>query len=175
MVKPSSIPLAGEVPASWDQSQPNTLETENILAEMQGPIVDAQKLGDSLVIYGNAEAWLMTPNNSTQVYGYEKLPFKKGAINANCSTELDGKHYVFGPDDIWVHDGTSEKSLCDQKTREFIFSAINMSKSLRCYVNHNPRLKEIIFAYVSGDRLVSFLNSPDVCNRHAVYTYSNHT
>jgi len=175
MVKTSSIPTAGAVPASWDQSQPNTLAVENILAEMQGPIIDAQKLGTSLCIYGNAEAWLMTPNGALSVYNFDKLPFKKGAINANCSIELDGKNYVFGPDDIWVHDGTTEKSLCDEKVREFIFSSINLSRASRCFANHNPRLKEITFAYVSGDRLVSFLTNPDGCNRQAVYNYSDGT
>jgi hypothetical protein len=175
MVKTSSIPLAGTVPTSWDPSLANTLASENILAEMQGPITDGCALGNNLVIYGEAEAWLMFANGSTSVYTYDKLPFKKGSINANCSVEIDGKNYVFGPDDIWVHDGTSEKSLCDQKTREFIYSGINLSKSSRCFVNHNPRLKEITFAYVSGDRLVSFLNTPDGCNRQAVYNYSDNT
>jgi len=175
MVKTSSIPLAGMIPASWDITTSSTLATENILAEMQGPITDACKLGTSLCIYGNAEAWAMTPNGALSIYNYDKLPFKKGSINANCSVEIDGKNFVFGPDDIWMHDGTSEKSLCDEKVREFIYGSINLSKSSRCFVNHNPRLKEITFAYVSGDRLVSFLNNPDGCNRQAVYNYSDGT
>jgi hypothetical protein len=41
MVKTSAIPLAESIPVSWDQTQPNTLATENILADMQGGIVDA--------------------------------------------------------------------------------------------------------------------------------------
>jgi hypothetical protein len=60
MVKTSSFPLSGAVPASWDITLANTLATENILAEMRGGIVDAQTLGSSLVIYGAQEAWLMT-------------------------------------------------------------------------------------------------------------------
>jgi hypothetical protein len=175
MVKTSSIPTSGSVPASWDQTIPSTLATENILAEMEGPIVDGCKLGQNLIIYGLNEAWLMSADNSSQVYRYEKLPFKKGAINANCSVEYDGKNYVFGQNDIWVHDGTSERSLVDERVREFIFTGLNLSRASRCFVKYNAPQKEIVFAYVSGDRLTNFINNPDGCNRQAVFNLVNET
>lgn len=174
MVKTSSIPLAGVVPASWDQSLPATLATENILAEMQGPITDGQKLGTDLIIYGLTEAWRMSATGALNVYSYDPLPFKKGSINVNCSVEIDGKHFVFGPDDIWMHDGVSERSLCDEKTREFIYTGLNLSKSRRCFVQHNPKLKELQFAYCTGDRLVQFVGT-DGCNRQAVLNYEKMT
>jgi hypothetical protein len=175
MVKTSSFPLAGAVPASWDITLPNTLATENIIAEMSGGIIDAQKLGSALVIYGEQEAWLMQADGSTEVFSYRKLPFNKGAINGNCTIEIDGKHYVFGTDDLWTHDGYSETSICDGQTRDFIFNAINASKANRCFVSHNPRLKELHFCYVSGDGYATFLNSVNGCNRSAVYNYSTKT
>jgi len=175
MVKTSSIPTAGIIPTSWDQSIPATLATENILADMQGPINDACRLGSNLIIYGLSEAWVMTPaQGASSVFNYDKLPFKKGSLNANCSVEIDGNHYVMGPDDIWMHDGVSEVSLCDQKTRDFIFQGLNLSKARRCFVTHNPLLKEITFSYPSSDRLISFFNT-DGCNRQAVYNYIDKT
>jgi len=82
MVKTSSIPLSGVVPASWDIATPNTLATENILSEMKGPITDACNFGPALVIYGLEEAWMMIADQSIEVYFYKKLPFQKGALNA---------------------------------------------------------------------------------------------
>jgi len=175
MVKTSSIPLAGEVPASWDHTSPATLATENILADMQSPIIDATRFGDSLCIYGLNEAWMMTPDGSQEIYNYRPLPFQKGAINANCSVEVNGKHYVFGRDDIWTHDGYSEDSICDERTREFIFNGLNLSRAAVCFVKHNPKLREIVFAYQSGDAHVAFLDSPSGCNRQAVFNYGNGT
>jgi hypothetical protein len=175
MVKTSSIPLSGVIPTSWDPSLPNTLATENILAEMKGSITDAQTLGPQLAIYGLQEAWLMTADGSQQVYSYRKLPFQKGALNANCSFELDGKHFVFGVDDIWMHDGNTEVSIVDEKNRDFIFSSINLSKRNRCFISHNPQLKELAFNYISGDRGVGFIGAPDGCNRAYVYNYSDKT
>lgn len=175
MVKTSSIPLSGVVPSSWDETNPATLATENILADMSGAITDAQALGSALCIYGLNETVLMTPAGSLDVFDYRKLPFKKGALNSNCSIEIDGQHYVFGPDDIWTHDGASEQSICVGKTRDFIYNGLNLSKASQCFVEHNPKGKEIHFCYVSGDRGVAFLNAPDGCNRQAVYNYIDKT
>ena len=175
MVKTSSIPLSGVIPASWDPSLANTLATENILSEMKGAITDANNLGPTLIIYGLSEAWMMVADQSIQVYNYRKLPFQKGAINANCSFELDGKHYVFGTDDFWMHDGNSEVSIADEKVRDLVFSSINLSKRNRFYISHNPQLKELSFNYISGDAHVAFIGTPDGCNRAAVYNYSDKT
>jgi hypothetical protein len=168
LVKTSQPVTTGAIPASWDQTVASTLATENTIS-MDGPITDACPLGQDLIIYGRREAWRMHADNSILVYSYSKLPFKKGSLNANCALELDGKNYVFGMDDIWVHDGVSEQSLCDGKTRDYIFSSLNLSKRAQYYIQFNPRLNEIYFAYVSGDALVNFVNGVDGCNRQAVY------
>jgi hypothetical protein len=175
LVKTSSPVTTGQTPASWDITQANTLATENTLGSMDGPITDACPLGQDLIIYGRREAWRMHADGSVLVYNYQKLPFKKGALNANCSIELDGKNYVFGMDDIWVHDGVSEQSLCDQKVRDFIFGSLNISQAAKCFVTYNPRLNEVYFAYVSGDAYVNFLNNVDGCNRQAVLNLTNNS
>lgn len=176
MVKTSSIPLAGTTPASWDDTLPNTLATENTIAEMEGAIVDACSLGSSLIILGQKEAWSMTPNGQLSEFSYLPLPIQKGAINVNCSIELDGTLVVFGPDDIWRTDGTSEKSLVDGKVRDFIYSSINMAKANRCFVLHDPKLTTISFCYPSGDSINSTgFSGADGCNRAAVWNYSNDT
>lgn len=174
MVKTSSIPLASTIPVSWDETQPDTLATENILADMQGGIVDACPLGSSLVIYGQKECWIMTPNGQLSEFSYFPLPIQKGALNVNCTVELDGKNIVFGPDDIWQTDGTSEQSICDGRVRDYIYASINISKANRCFVVHNPKLTEISFCYISGDGLIAF-NGADGCNRSAVWNYGNNT
>jgi hypothetical protein len=174
MVRTSSIPLANTIPASWDITVANSLATENILAELQGPITDACKLGEELIIYGFKQSYLMQADGSSEVFRYTPLPFQKGSLNANCSVELDNRNVVFGPDDIWQHDGVSEKSICDQKTRDYIFGSLNLSKANRCFISHNPKLKEITFAYVGGDPLIAFTGG-NGCNRQAVWNYSDDT
>lgn len=174
MVKTSSIVLDGQYPASWDITEPATLATENILQAMDGGITDACQLGSDLIIYGQREAWRMHADGSTFVYSYTKLSYAKGVLNTNCSIELDGKNYCFGIDDIWVHDGISEQSLCDQQVRDFIYGSLNISQAEKCFVQFNPRLNEIMFGYVSGDPLVKF-KGVNGCNRAATYNMTTQT
>jgi hypothetical protein len=174
MVKTSSPVEADQIPASWDETDPATLATENILQSLDGQITDACQLGQDLIIYGQREAWRMHADGSQFVYSYTKLSYAKGSINSNCSIELDGKNYVFGIDDIWVHDGISEESLCDTSVRDYIFGSLNQSQANRCWVQYNPRLNEIYFGYVSGDPLIHFDGVPG-CNRQAVYNMTAQT
>jgi hypothetical protein len=173
MVKTSSFAQAGTVPASWDNSVPSTSATENILAEMEGPITDASNFGNALCIYSIDQTWVMQASGAASVYNYTKLPFQKGALNANCSIQIDGKQIVFGQDDIWTHDGVSEQSICEGRTREFIFSSINMAKANRCFITHNKQYGDLHFCYVSGDRLVQA--NGEGCNRQAVWNYVHNT
>lgn len=173
MVKTSSFAQASTVPLSWDQTLPATNATENILAEMEGPIIDAQPLQQNMVIYGQRESWLMTFVAGTNVWDYRQLFKTKGAINANCVIEIDGVHYVFGAEDIWRHDGVTTQSVADGRVREFIYGSLNAAFANRCFVQHNPILKELTFNYVSGDSFVGFVAPPDGCNRSATYDYQN--
>jgi hypothetical protein len=176
MVKTSSLPTAGAVPTSWDHTVPATLAVENILAEMEGSIIDGCRLGNDLIIYGSKEAWTMQANGAASVYNFTPLPFKKGAVAANCSVEWDGKNIVFGPDDIWMHDGNTEKSIIEGRNRDFLFNSINLSKRDLCFVKLNPRQNEVVFAYVSGDGLTSFSQSATQgCNKQAVWNYIDDT
>lgn len=174
MVKTSSIVQNGQYPASWDITNPATLASENILQAMDGQITDACQLGSDLIIYGQREAWRMHADGSIEVFSYTKLSSAKGVLNTNCSIELDGKNYCFGIDDIWMHDGISEDTICDEQTRDFIFNSLNISQADKCWVQFNPRLNEIMFGYVSGDPLVKF-KDVNGCNRAAVYNLSTKT
>jgi hypothetical protein len=136
--------------------------------------MDACSLGQDLIIYGQREAWRMHADGSTFVYSYTKLSYAKGVLNTNCSIELDGKNYCFGIDDIWVHDGISEQSLCDNAVRDYIYGSLNISQAERCWIQYNPRLNEIYFGYVSGDQLTTFKNV-NGCNRAAVYNMTTQT
>jgi hypothetical protein len=174
MVKTSDFPLSGTVPASWNETIETLNTTENILAEMEGPIVDAQTLRNLMIIYGNNETWLMQFTGGQEVFDYQRLFYNRGAINANCAVEVNGKHYVFGTDDIWTHDGNSEASIAYGRVREFIFGTMNQSLSYRCFVAHDAVRKEVQFCYVSSDAHVAFLNA-NACNRAAVYNYQDNT
>jgi hypothetical protein len=168
MVKTSEFAIVDTVPSTWDDTLGTNNATENVLGEMEGPITDAQALGEIMIVYGLKETWTMQLDGSQNIWGYHRLFSDAGAISADCSVEVDKKHYVFGLNDIWMHDGNSKQSISDERVREFVFAALNVSLANRCRVVYNNNLKEIYFQFVSGDAFTSF-PALDGCNRQAVY------
>ena len=85
--------------------------------------------------------------------------------------EVEGAHYVFDHDDIYIHDTHTRQSICDERVKTYIFGGLNTAKSDRCFVHHNPELDEVMFCYVSGDDMAEYTNG-DRCNRAAVFNLS---
>lgn len=174
LVKTSSFAQNATVPQSWDFTQANTSAVENTLAEMEGQILDGLKLGNVFFIYGLNEVWAMQASGDTFIYNFTQAFTNRGVINTNCVIEINRRHYVFGIDDIWMHDGVSQQSICDGRTREYIFSGLNVKYASRCFVVHNAPLKELMFCYVSGDRLAQWQSGANTgCNRSATYNYAD--
>lgn len=168
MVITSEFAINGAVPTTWNYTLGTNNATQNTLDQMKGSIVDAAPLGQEMMIYSQTETWRMFLTGDDNVWGYVPLFSDQGAINANCSIEVDKKHYVFGLNDLWVHDGNSKESICDQKTREFIFGGLDVTNASRCAVSYNNNLKELYFRYMSKDAFVKF-SGADGCNRQAVF------
>lgn len=171
----SEFALAGAVPTTWDYTVGTNNATENVLGEMQGPITDACPLGNLLMIYGQNETWVMFLSGDANIWDNEPVFGDVGAISANCVVEVDKKHYVFGLNDIWAHDGNSKESICDERTREFIFNGLSVTNVNRCSVAYNKNLKEIYFRYVSSDQYCSFLGTGSGCNRQATFHIPTNT
>lgn len=172
-VRWSNLTTAGAIPDSWDATDTTKSAGFNDLVQMKTAIVDGAPLGSNFVIYSSDQVWLMEFVGGTFIFNFRKL-FNAGLINQNCVVEVEGKHYVFDNEDIYVHDTTTRQSICDERTKNFIFQSLNTQKSDVCFVQHNPNLNEIYFCYLSGDEHVSFPNATR-CNRAAVYNYRTNT
>jgi len=175
MVKWSDFSYYGAPPASWDPTSTTNSAGENIVNEMQHVIIDGMGLRDSFVLYCTASVWLMDYVGGNDIYGFRKLFDEVGVINPNCVAQVGGLHYVFDRNDIYVHDGVAPRSIADGRVKEFVFDALDFSRSHLCFVQHDAKLSEVRFTYPSGDRFVGFHNPTAGCNRQAVYNYSNDT
>lgn len=175
MVKWSDIAGFGGPPASWDETSTTNSAGENILNEMREPIIDGLSLRDNFVIYGSSEVWLMSYIGGNFLFQFRKLYESAGVINQNCVVQIDGLHYVFDRNDIWVHDGVTKKSIIHGLNKDYVFASLITPRIDKCFVSHDPRLNEIHFCYPSGDRLVGFVGPTSGCNRAAVYNYKRET
>lgn len=175
MVKWSDVAMFGQAPASWDATATTTSAGENILNEMKGPIIEGRTLRDSFYIYGETETWAMTFTGGPFLFDFRKRFDDVGIINANCVVEVDGQHYVFDRNDIFVHDGANKQSIIHGMNKDFVFRSIIRDLKHLCFVSHDPKLNEIHFCYPSQDRLVAYQGISTGCNRAAVFNYRRKT
>ena len=158
----------------WDPTNPENSAGENILSELRNPILDGMALGSQFVIYSENQVYLMEYTGSSLVFNFRRLFATGGIINVNCVVEVEGKHYVFGSDDIYIHDGISRKSIADGRIRRKIFSNILRNNFKRSFVLHDSATSLIYFCYKSNESGLGFYNT-DFCNKAAVYNYKNDT
>jgi hypothetical protein len=173
-VRWSNVVLANTYPDSWDELDTTKSAGFNDIAQIKTEIIDGAPLGSNFIIYSSDQVWLMEFVGGTFVFNFRQLFVDAGIINQNCVVEVEGKHFVFSPFDIYQHDGSSKQSICDERVKNFIYSSLNNNAADVCFVHHNPTLNEIYFCYQSGDQHLAFPNA-DRCNRAAVFNYRNNT
>lgn len=176
MVKWSNpIPYGSPIDdVKWDPDNPNYTSGENVLGEMTSPIRDALTLGSQMVLYCKEQVWLMEYTGSTLVFNWRRLFPTGGVVNTNCVVEVDGKHYVFGEDDLYVHDGISKQSIADGRVRRTVFKALDRAKLNACFVQHDPVTNLIFFCYPSKEAGQAY-GRTQFCNTAAVYNYRTDT
>jgi len=158
----------------WDPSNPANTAGENILAELRTPILDGLVLQSQFVIYSSDQVYLMEYTGSSLVFNFRRLFPTGGIINTNCAVEVEGKHYVFGSDDIYVHDGVSKQSIADGRVRRRIFNNILRDDRKKFFVVHDSITSYVYFCYKSVESGLGFSNT-SFCNKAAVYNYKNNT
>lgn len=177
MVKWSDIAQYDAVPGSWDEGDPTTSAGENTIAEIQTELLDGLPLRNSFVLYAPDQAWTMEYTQGPDVFQFFKLYGERGIINTNCVAEVDGVHFVFDDDDIYIHDGVSPpKSICDKRVRRRIFRNLDLQKKDVCFVFHNKAASELWFCFNSRNSGLQWsADDCDYCNVAAVYNYSEDT
>lgn len=158
----------------WDPTNPENTAGENILAEFKNPLLDGLALGSQFIIYSENQVYLMEYTGSSLVFNFRRLFATGGIINTNCVVEVEGKHYVFGSDDIYIHDGISRKSIADGRIRKRIFKNTLRNTFKKCFVLHDSATSLIYFCYKSQESGLGF-NGTAFCNKAAVYNYKNDT
>ncbi len=174
LVKWSNATLINAFPDSFDETDPTKLSGENPLSALNGPLVDGLALKNAFILYGKRQSFIMTLSNDQFVFNFDKLFDDAGIIAPNCVVEVDGKHYVFGPSDIYVHDGVSKQSISDGKIKEWVFRNLDLSKAETFFVFHDPVLNEVVFCFVSSDSEAGFQGT-SYPNRAVAFNYENET
>ena len=140
-VRFSTTALSNSVPSTWDETDVTESAGFNDLVQMETPILDGATLGSNFLIYSSDQVWLMEFVGGTFIFNFRKLYDDAGVMSQNCIVEVEGKHFVFDFDDIYMTDGNTRQSICDGRVRDYIFNGIDYSKRCLLYTSPSPRDK----------------------------------
>jgi len=148
MVKWSASAAAGNVPSTWDPSDPTNDAGEYNLMEQTDDVVDGLSLRDLFIIYKENSVWAMQYVGGGPVFNFFKLFNQVGILAPRCAVEFqDGRHAVFSINDIIVHDGVNIQSIVNERDRKYIFSNIDATYGQRSFVSHNKNNFEVWFCW----------------------------
>lgn len=159
---------------TWDPANTNYVSGENVLGELKSPIRDGLVLGNAFIIYAQSQVFLMEYTGSQAVFNFRRLFPDGGILNTNCVVEADGRHFVFGENDVYVHDGIQKQSIADGRVRRRIYSVLDRSKQTSCFTVHDSVNSLIHFCYPSLEDEASFKHT-QFCNASATYNYKSDT
>lgn len=144
MVKWSHPAVVGAVPSSWDEMDTTKDAGEYELSDSGGWCLDGITLRDTFIIYKEDAIWGMQFVGGTKVMRFFKIFDTIGALSRRCAVEFfNGKHFVFGTNDIIVHDGQNKISLLDDKLRKWWFNQINPTTYMRSFITIDNDFSEV--------------------------------
>lgn len=167
MVKTSSVANPGDIPSSWDETDPTTLAREFDLSETSDECIDLLAMGDQMIIYKNASMYAMTLGSSDEVYRFQRLPGSDGIMAKGCVVDTPFGHVVLTANDVVIHQGQGAKSIADGVIKDFIFNNINRTASNRAFLCVNPGAKEVLVCFPS--------EASETCDLCAVWNWRYQT
>jgi len=171
-----AVSQAGQVPSSWDNTDPTVDAGENDLVEAKtdistGVILDGAQLRDQFIIYRDDSTWGMRFIGGSLIFQFYQISSTQGMLTRRCMAEFQGKHFVVSNGDVFVHDGSNLKSVINNKRKRFLFSDIDPNNYERTYVFHNLSETEMWICYVESGHASGLPNKALVWN----YTFDTWT
>lgn len=134
----------GNLPVTWDETDPTHDAGEYPLADTPGKIVDAVQMGDQLIIYKEDATYSMQYVGGQFIFSFRKLFARTGALTAKCAVALpSGEHVVLAKDDIILHNGQQFQSIVEGYIRKELFASIDPQNYETSFLFLNTKDKEV--------------------------------
>lgn len=153
MVKWSAASDPGDIPPSWDETDPSVEAGEVSLAETNGAVVDCLPLRDYNIVYKDDSVWLMQLVGGIEIFRFAQVFAGTGLLSRRCAVAFDSYHFFVSSDlDVFVHDGQTLKSIGTDRWHQFIRTNIDRANFNRAFAVENPQKNEIWFCLpLDGD------------------------
>lgn len=154
LVKWSNSAALKQLPDSWDSTDETTDAGETDLSEKLkdvniGAVIDCMPLRDTNIVYTDSQTWAMDFVGGQFIFKFRQLFKNNGILTRRCVAEFEGKHFVVGNADVYVHSGVTLKSVIDAKRRRFLFANMDSNYYKRTFVFANYKEKEMWICYTA--------------------------
>lgn len=165
---------AASEPPSWDETDATYVAGFNDLVNTATPLLDGRELRSQFIVYSGTSSWKLSPIGGRLTYRFDDLFSDDGVIATNCVEEVEGRHYVFGRNDLYMHDGVQKTSLAAGRYRRWLYKYLDNTNVDACFVYYDAPRREVMFCFPSLDPDATF-SAGDFCNRALVYNLDNGT
>jgi hypothetical protein len=162
-VKWSNPALPGTIPTKWDNADDND-SNEQPLSEGGGIILDAQPLGDYMVVYKEEATYLQQLVQSKFVFNFRRIFDADGILAPRCAKTFERRHFVVTQDDVKVHNGQISESVIDKKNRDWFFNNLQRSTERQTFVTPNYAKNEMWICFISESVAGTFADTALVWN-----------
>jgi hypothetical protein len=150
MVRWSSPAQLGDPPVSWDASVVGEQAGLYALADSPGRVIDGLSLGDYFVVYKTDAVWLMQFIGGEFTMKFRKLFAEDtGILAKNCVVEFQGKHFVLGSSDCYIHNGSTKEHVMDGWVKDEFFNNVHTDYIQETKVVADYNNSEVIIYYIS--------------------------
>jgi len=153
------------VPDDWSITSTTNLAGENILSGANGILVDQLPLNNSNMIYAERGVFAMDFIGAPLVFSFREVFNDDGIINRGAVASFMGQHLVVGQRDIYIHNGSTKRSLVDKRVRRTFFSELRDPRSVFCQVV--AARSEVWVCYATDGSA-----DAETANKALVYNYS---
>ena len=163
-IKWSGAAAAGNIPSTWTPAATNEAGSVS-LSDTPGELVSARNLAQSLAIYKKGSTHLADYIGGEEIFAFRTLFSQAGALTRHAVADINGRHLVVTDGDIVIHDGSTIRSIAQNRRKRFLFNQLDQDNFENLFTVYNREKNEVWVCFPeAGNSYASRAMIYDVAN-----------
>lgn len=127
-----------------------TQATTGRLVGVPGEITAAAMLGSYAVAYKERGMYLGQYVGTPVVWQWDQVPGEVGCVGPEAVVDIGGAHFLVGPDNFWLYDGTRPIPVGTGQVRQWFYNDLSATYRYRTIVHYDRQNSRIWIHYPSA-------------------------
>mgnify|MGYP003145980571 CR=1 FL=1 len=139
----------GNIPPSWDETDPAYLAGEFPLSMTPGELIDGLQLKNAFMLYKSDAVIAMRETGDNDIFRFDPISLKFGIPAPNCVAEVQPGVHVFWNQhgDIMLNNGQTIRSIATGKIKRRLQELLNFGLFSRSFIVTDVRNTEVLFCF----------------------------